>query len=264
MEGLSIIIPVFNKLETTVKCVNFINEHNKDCSFEIIVVDNGSTDETPRTFEVGAGFKPALDSGQITYIRNEQNLGVAKALNIGAKAAKYDVLCFMHNDVFVFREGWTGAIHNFISTTVNAGVAGLYGAKTLRKDGSFRGRTIVHAKKDSPAIKRPFEKVAVVDGLLMAMSKTVFEKIGGFHEDFRMHYYDKDISMRAVKDRLDNYVLNIAFEHACGTTREQIKTDDSIRDEAQEKFIEIWKHSLPVDVSTWRERIGYLLKKAES
>ncbi|MBI4847605.1 MAG: glycosyltransferase [Nitrospirae bacterium] len=252
MEGLSIIIPVYNKLEATVKCINFINEHNKNCSFEIIVVDNGSTDETQKVFD--AGHKG------VTYVRNDENLGVAKALNIGAKAAKYDVLCFMHNDLFVFREGWAGAIHNFIANTANAGVAGLYGAKTLRKDGSFRGRTIVHAKKDSPAIKRPFEKVAVVDGLLMAMSKTVFEKTGGFHEDFRMHYYDKDISMRAVKVRLDNYVLNISFEHACGTTRAQIKADDSIRDEAQEKFIEIWKHSLPVDVSTWRERIGYLFR----
>jgi len=256
MEGLSIIIPVFNKIETTLKCVEFIAGNNQNCPFEIIIVDNGSTDEREKVFTAGAGLRPAP-----AYIRNRENLGIAKACNTGAGAAQYDVLCFMHNDVVVFKDNWTTEIQSFNSTTANTGVVGLYGAKTLRREGSFRGRTIVHAKKDRPAMNTPFEKVAVVDGLLMAMKKSVFEKIGGFCEDFPVHFYDKDISLRAVRGGFDNYVLNIPFEHATGTTREQIIKDDAVRENAREKFVEIWSGFLPADVTTWREKIGYLFHK---
>jgi glycosyltransferase involved in cell wall biosynthesis len=117
MERLSIVIPVYNKIESTLKCINSIREFNRDCTFEIIIVDNGSTDETQQVFERGsisvipakAGIQSrALDSpvkpendklvhqissDQITYIRNEKNLGVSKALNSGAEAARYSVLC---------------------------------------------------------------------------------------------------------------------------------------------------------------------------
>lgn len=256
MEGLSIIIPVFNKLETTLKCIDSIRGQNVNAAYEIIIVDNGSTDETQQTFTVGAGVKPVLN-----YIRNQQNLGVSKALNIGAEAAKYDVLCFMHNDVFVFRENWTAAISGFISKTANAGVVGLYGAKTLRKDGTFRGKTIVHAEKNKPAMNKPVEKVAVVDGLLLAMKKTVFQKCRGFCDGFSVHYYDKDISLRAYKNGFINYVLNVPFEHVCAATRTQIPTEDTIRDEAQEIFCEAWSLYLPVDVSSWKDRVSYAVKR---
>lgn len=261
MEGVSIIIPVFNKIETTQRCVDSITGHNKNRPLEVVIVDNGSTDETQAVFAGRIGLKPPPASGQITYIRNSENLGIAMACNIGARAARYDVLCFMHNDVFIFKNDWSDEIQGFISTTANSGIAGLYGAKTLRREGSFRGRTIVHAKKGCPAMKTHHEKVAVVDGMLMSMKKIVFDTIGGFCEDFPVHFYDKDISLRAVRKGFDNYVLNIPFEHHCGSTRGQIKGDDAIRDTAQKRFVEIWKDFLPADVTTLRERIRYLLRK---
>lgn len=255
MEGISIIIPVFNKIETTVRCIDSIRQWNKGCSFEIIIVDNGSTDVTQQTFTVGAGFKPAL-----TYIRNTENLGVAKALNLGAESAKYDILCFMHNDVFIYKKKWVSEICKFIFNIPTPGVVGLFGAKTIREDASFRGKSIVYAKRVS-AKSKPFEKVAVVDGLLMAMKKTVFKNVGGFCEDFYVHYYDKDISLRAFRQGLNNYVVDMPFEHICGTTRNQISRDDIIRDEAQRHFVNKWKDYLPVDVSTWRDKITYIFRK---
>lgn len=259
MEGLSIIIPVFNKIEMTRTCVESIRSQNGKAGYEIIIVDNGSTDGTQGVF---SGENHNQDSpSKIKYIRNDQNLGVSKALNLGADAAGYDALCFMHNDVFVLRENWAAEIAGFLSKTADAGVVGLYGAKTLRKDGTFRGKTIVHAEKNGPAMDRPVEKVAVVDGLLLAMKKTVFQKCLGFSEGFTVHYYDKDISLRAFKNRFVNYVLNIPFEHVCAATRTQIPGEDTIRDEAQKIFSEVWGRYLPVDVSSWKDRVSYMVKR---
>ncbi|KPK02762.1 MAG: hypothetical protein AMK71_01180 [Nitrospira bacterium SG8_35_4] len=284
MEGLSIIIPVFNKIETTLNCIQSISEANTESVYEIIIVDNGSSDQTQEVFErdmnvipAKAGIqkkgldppvKPENDAlrndkhpGTITYIRNPENLGVSKALNIGAAASRHSILCFMHNDVIVHKKNWTLSIAEFINNNPNAGVVGFYGAKTIREDGSFRGKSIVHSKKGSPSMSKPFDAVAVVDGMLMAMKKSVFEKVRGFADDFIVHFYDKDISLKAIKGKFENYVLNVPFEHMCAATRTAIKDDDRIRDEAKEKFLEIWAEALPVDVTTWQEKIRYIGKR---
>jgi len=252
MEKVSIIIPVYNRYEMTERCINHLREQNPDKSFETIVVDNGSTDKTE---EMLSGEKI------ITHIRNTENLGISKAYNRAADRAKHDILIFMHNDVFLFKKNWVAEIADFIEKNPSSGVVGLYGAKTLRRDGSFRGKTIVHSKKDFPSMKKTHERVAVVDGLLMAMNKEVFKKAGGFNEDFFFHFYDKDLSLRIMKRGYQNYILSIPFEHVSGATRKNLDADWKIRKDAQEIFVKIWRKNLPVDVRTLTERISYIFRK---
>ncbi len=142
MEKASIIIPVFNKVETTLKCIDTIRRFNKNSLFEIMIIDNGSTDETQRVFSSPPFNSPLSKGGNmgvVTYIRNIENPGLSKTYNNAAKLAKYNILCFMHNDVFVYEENWISKISDFIYKMPNAGIVGLYGAKTMRKDGRFKG-----------------------------------------------------------------------------------------------------------------------------
>lgn len=283
MEGVSIIIPVLNRIETTLECINRIREYNRYVTFEIIIVDNGSTDGTldffsdmsnPPFAKEGKRDLTPLDRGEetphlqkgdeggvfnnIVYIRNSENLGVSKALNIGAGTANYDILCFMHNDVFVYEREWIYKIRDFVVNTENAGIAGLYGAKAVRADGSFRGKTIVHAIRHHPRIRGAFERVVVVDGLMMVLCRSLFKKVDGYEESFPVHFYDKDICMKTMRNDFVNYVLNIPFEHQCGTTRQNIDNENQVRDRDQKRFIEKWEGFLPKDVSTWQDRIRYL------
>ena len=248
---ISIIIPVFNKLEVTKMSIQNIKACNPGSHPEIIIVDNASTDETPQVLS---------KEKDIVYIRNTENIGISKAYNNGARVARNNSLSFMHNDVFIYEKDWAAKIQDVITKTPQVGIVGLYGAKAIRKDGSFRGKTIVHSKKDAPRIRKSLEKVAVVDGLLMAMRREVFEGIGGFSEVFSTHYYDKDISLRSLKNHFSNYVVNIPFEHLCATTRKAIQRDSQIRSHAQKKFIQIWDDFLPVDVSTLKEKAYFVLK----
>ena len=75
-----------------------------------------------------------------------------------------------------------------------------------------------------------------------------------------IHYYDKDLSLRAVKNNFVNYVLNIPFEHQCAATRSGIKEENEIRAAAQKQFVSIWREYLPVNVSSWRERLTHLFQ----
>jgi GT2 family glycosyltransferase len=251
MEGISIVIPVHNRLEMTKRCIEFILEMNRDYTYEIIVIDNGSTDGTQKYF---------FNVTTIIYHRNKSNLGISKALNQGAHLARNAILCFMHNDVLVHERDWIKKVSGFISKNERIGIAGFYGAKKIRKDGTFRGKTIIHSKKDSPVIKKEFEQVTVVDGLCMCIKRDIFENIGEFDEIFTFHFYDKDISMKCLKAGYKNYVLNIPFEHFCGLTRKVIKGEDRVREEAKRVFINKWKGILPVDVSTIKERFSFLVK----
>lgn len=239
MEGLSIIIPVHNKIEMTLRCIEDIRRKNKGCEYEIIVFDNGSTDDTPERLSGNKGLK---------YIRSKENLGISGACNEGAERARYPLLCFMHNDLFIYKDRWIKDFIGFFSSRPDAGVAGLYGAKVIRRDGTYRGKGIVHSKMDNSRITRAFEPVAVVDGLLMALRHDLFSKVGGFNILFTIHYYDKDLSMKTLTAGFKNYVLNIPFEHRCGSTRQTIAEEHRVREGLKSVFLDIWKEHLPYSV----------------
>ena len=85
---VSIIIPVLNKLEFTRQCLDRIWRDTGDAaSYEVIVVDNGSTDGTPEWF----ASEPPPEA--LRYRRNDRNLGFAKAQQHRARAWLAAITC---------------------------------------------------------------------------------------------------------------------------------------------------------------------------
>jgi tetratricopeptide (TPR) repeat protein len=113
----SIIIPVFNNLELTQNCLESIWEHTPPELFEIIVVDNGSSDGTP------AFLKQLATEGKIRLIANDTNLGYAKACNQGARAARGGYLIMLNNDTLV-TDGWLNALIEAVAKDDNLAVVG--------------------------------------------------------------------------------------------------------------------------------------------
>jgi len=258
MKGISVIIPCYNKVEITKKCVQSFLSTEAD-NIEYIFIDNASTDETARyLLEISQQKKDTFKC-----ILNNENLGIVGAFNQGTKHSLYDIVVFMHNDVIIHNENWPELISSFFSNHPEAGIVGLYGAKRIRKDGSFMGRGIVHSKLIEGNLKEQYTEVSIVDGLFMALRKDVLNKIGGFDTRFNVHYYDKDISMSAIKAGYKNYVINIPFTHKGGSSRSQLKnqTDNTLREEMKKLFLEKWKSELPLDVRGKKERIKDWLKK---
>src|SRR5690606_32774631 len=98
MIKLSIVIPVFNNAHFTKSCLEDLNHLPKD-THEIIVVDNGSTDNT----------KDIVSKFDIKYIDLKENTGFAHAVNVGFKESLGENVMFLNNDIRVLKnkDNWT-------------------------------------------------------------------------------------------------------------------------------------------------------------
>ena len=128
---VSIIMPVFNKLQLTEPCLDSIHREGAQASYEIIVVDNGSTDGSREWL---AGQERL---GRLRLIINPDNLGFARGCNLGAAAARGRHLLFLNNDMEV-TSGWLEPLVSTLDTDPDVGIVGarlLFADDTIQHGG---------------------------------------------------------------------------------------------------------------------------------
>ncbi|MBF0465572.1 MAG: glycosyltransferase family 2 protein [Nitrospirae bacterium] len=112
METVSFVIPHWNHAELLMQCLKSIEKSVGTFQKEIIVVDNASTDGSQE--RVQAEFK------EITWIRNDTNLGYAKATNQGVNASSGQYIFLLNNDVALYPDT-TEKLVNFLKISLWAG-----------------------------------------------------------------------------------------------------------------------------------------------
>ena len=195
----SVIIPVWNRCELTRQCLEALAKTTNGVSWELIVVDNRSTDDT-------AAFLSTL-RGDVRIIRNEDNLGFAKACNQGAQAAKGKHLVFLNNDT-VPLDGWLRALVREVDEHSEVGIVGsklLYADGTIQHAGVALNREqcfpyhVYHSfAGDSPAVNKRRE-FQVVTGACLLIRRSLFEEAGGFDEGFRNGFEDVDLCLKVCQ-----------------------------------------------------------------
>lgn len=208
---ISIIIPVFNKCELTLQCIDALYKYRPSCSFELIVVDNASTDGT-------ADYLSTL-STSIRVIRNQQNLGFALACNQGAQQARGSYLVFLNNDTIPL-EGWLDELVIFTLTHPDAGIVGsklLYPDDTIqhcgasmRHDGAFFRHQYKYFHRYHPLVNRVRELDAVTAACFMT-PRELFMQLGGFDEQYLNGCEDMDYCT-AVRNAGYRIYINPASE----------------------------------------------------
>jgi len=224
--------------------------------FDLCVVDNGSTDGTEAYF----GRFPL--PYPLRYARNAANVGLIRALNQGARMAGGEVVCFLHNDTEMREPAWLERLVAAVRDGGRVGLAGLYGARRVRRDGRYVGRTIVHCLEGHPRMPAPVVEVAAVDGVCLCLRRALLDEIGGFDEGYGFfHGYDRDLSF-AVRERgLACMVVKARFVHRGGGTRTgeraPVAAADDLeqRRQAMARFARKWRRRLPSDVRGLPERI---------
>jgi len=249
----SVVLVLFNQLALTRACLESLRPTT--AAFDLCVVDNGSTDGTP------AYFRELELPYPLTYHRNDANVGLIRALNQGARLCRGEMLCFLHNDAEMREPRWLARLQAALEAPLGFGLAGLYGARKLRADGRYAGRTIVHCLAGSAALKTDMVEVAAVDGVCLFLRRSLFESLGGFDEGYGFfHGYDRDLSFAVRESGWRCAVVNAPFAHRGGGTRtgegapRGIAADLAERREALRRFAGKWGHRLPSDVRGVRER----------
>jgi len=198
---VSIVIPVYNNLHLTRTCLEKVRENTSGAAYEVIVVENGSTDGT-REF-----LLREQEAGRLRAIVNDANLGFARACNMGAREARGRYVVFLNNDT----EPLWGWLQALVEKAEEDEAIAAVGAKLLYPNGTVQHAgvvflpdgyypiTPVHVyqgfSKDAPQVNRRRE-VQAVTGACMLVRRDVFLSLGGFDEEFRNGYEDVDFCLR--------------------------------------------------------------------
>lgn len=251
----SVVLVAHNRLALTRACLDSLR--TTAAPFDLCVVDNASSDGTP------GFFRDFPYPYRLTYHRNESNVGLIGALNQGARLARGEFLCFIHNDVEMLEPAWLARLEAVLSAPERIGLAGLYGVRRLRRDGRYVGRTIVHCLAEGPTLKGDWAEVAAVDGVCLFLRRALLESLGGFDEGYGFfHGYDRDLSFAVREAGWRCAVVNAPFIHRGGGTRTgegapvRPAEDLAQRQAALDRFARKWRHRLPSDVRGVRERVA--------
>jgi GT2 family glycosyltransferase len=124
--ALSIILVCWNNKEYLDQCLKSLYDTGMRNSFDIVVVDNGSTD--------GSQQMLAVKYPQVKIIQNDSNLGLGKASNQGIEATQGRYVLLLNNDTIVNGAAFDAMV-DFLEERPRAGAAG---GKLLNPDGSIQ------------------------------------------------------------------------------------------------------------------------------
>ena len=195
---VSVIIPVYNKVEYTLTCLQSIQKNPPETAFEVIVIDDCSTDMTAPLLALVKGLE---------VLRNTSNLGFVKNCNKAAQAARGKYILFLNNDTEVL-PGW---LDELLQTFSNYPDAGLVGSKLIYPNGRLQeaggivwqdasgsnyGR---NADPDRPAFCYVRE-ADYCSGASIMIPTHLFHQLGGFDERYAPAYYeDTDLAFAVRK-----------------------------------------------------------------
>ncbi len=193
VEGLlSILIPVRDRWALTRDCLEAIRRNTKG-PWEVIVVDNGSSDETAAKL---AGMEDVL------VLRSESNLGFARANNLAAGHARGELLVLLNNDTIV-QEGWDEPLRRELADRVT----GIVGLRLVYPDGTIQHAGVAfgenglpwHIYRGLPGMADPVmhrRELSAVTGACLGIRRDLYAAMKGLDENFVNCYEDIDLCLR--------------------------------------------------------------------
>lgn len=193
---VSIVIPVFNKWSYTAKCLDQLARNTTGHSYEVIVVDNASSDETERELSGRPGIR---------VHRNNTNLGFSRACNQGAGMAVGKYLLFLNNDTEP-RAGWLEPMVRILEEEPEVGIVGsklLFPDGTLQHAGVHIGTAVpfpispYHLDYRKPAGHSTRRRdLEAVTGACLAIRSELFSAVDGFDEAYVNGCEDIDLCLK--------------------------------------------------------------------
>lgn len=168
---VSVIIPAWNQWDYTRGTLTSLFAHTVWPEYEVIVVDNGSADETSQGLE-----KMAKIEHRLRVIRNRRNLGFSGANNQGIEAAAHNHLIFLNNDCLILHSDWIGQMARSFLVHPKIGATGQFGVLDC-----FEGERVNYYQKvffDGLSVP-----VSWISGYNLMITKQALSDAGGWRGD---------------------------------------------------------------------------------
>ena len=211
---VSIIIPHLKGTNILIECVSSIIKNTQNISYEIILVDNNSTDNSISKIEE--------KFSDIKIVRSTTNRGYAGGCNLGAKNANGKYLLFLNNDTMITN----GAIELLVNameinkniSSVQPKIKNYYNKELFDYAGACggyidylvypfsRGRIFNTIEKDEGQYEDQ-KKIFWASGTAFLTKNEIFKKLNGFDEDLFAHMEEIDYHWKSILNGYDIYVI---------------------------------------------------------
>ncbi len=237
---VSIILVTFNGMEVTKNCIESIQKYTK-IPYEVIVVDNGSTDGT---LDYLSNLK------NIIVFQNKENLGFAAANNIGIKHSNGDYVLLLNNDTIVTK-GWLRGLVRAINLAPEVGLTGpksnqVFSPVQEVDNLKYQSKEEMHQFAREFSIQHKNEYLLTnkkLVGFCLLIKKEVIDKIGVLDESYGIgNFEDDDFCLRARLAGFEKIVAGDVFIHHEGSysfNLNKIDYNDQIQTN-QELFKDKW------------------------
>lgn len=236
---VSIVLVLYNQLEYTTKCLSSIKSRVK-CNYEIIVIDNASTDGTHDYFKKEVNY--------VRYFRNRENIGFPAAVNQAINKALGDYILFLNNDTVLT----DNLVERLIEVTKSDSGIGIVGpisneVSGLQKDKNAKYNSIEDMHKYAAEVQQKnkdeiihFPRVAFLCTLI---KREVIDKIGGLDERFSPGNYEDDFCLRAQLAGYKTVIAKDVFIHHYGSKSFKANGEKAYAERLlknQKIFVEKW------------------------
>lgn len=233
---VSIVILIKDALKYVKECIKSLNRYTSN--FELILVDNGSNEETKE-------WLSGLDWLDYKLIINKENKGFSYGNNQAIKIAKYDYICFLNSDTLL-SPNWLGKLMRGFDYSKDVGIVGpsTCDCATIQSPQawkSFKNAGQEEVNRISTMFQEDYIEHMVV-GFCFVIKKEVFEKIGVFdHKRYGIACHeDIDLVWRANKTGFKSLWCQASYVHHYGnrTTKEMGLDPKEIRKKNRPVFLE--------------------------
>jgi glycosyltransferase involved in cell wall biosynthesis/GT2 family glycosyltransferase/Flp pilus assembly protein TadD len=191
----SIILSVQNGADDTEACLEAISADQSAPDYEVIIVNNGSTDRTPKLLN-------AIE-GDVQILTESEPVPRARALNLAAKRARGEHLVFLDNATEP-RAGW---LKHLVERAQSSPEIHCVGAKLIHTDNTIEHTGFLFRKDkvpfsayrgfaaDHPAVNHT-RKYQATSGACLLVRRSIFEQLGGFDERLADGFEAIDLCLR--------------------------------------------------------------------
>lgn len=193
---VSIVIPCYNHFDVTMRCLRALLKNTKDVSYEVIIADDHSKDETRNIGKYASNVR---------YIANKKDNGFVNNCNSGASIAKGKYLYFLNNDTEV-QPCYLKPLTDLIESDPGIGIVGsmlIFADGTLQESGGqifedSRGSNVGRGLRNIDDVTVNYVRdTDYISGAALMIRNDLFRELGGFDEVYSPAYCeDSDLCLR--------------------------------------------------------------------